>query len=79
MNATREVIKLLKFLGVPHSEQVVNERLKSGFSDFYRNHHDEFSHFTAEQEHFVTSLVNQTISILKVYGLSKVFPIHEYL
>jgi len=79
MNETREIIKLLKFLGVPHSDQEVNERLKFGFSDFYRNHHDEFRHFTTEQERFITSQVNQTISILKVYGLDKVFPIHEYL
>lgn len=36
MNATREIIKLLEFLGVPQSDQEVNERLKFGFSDFYR-------------------------------------------
>ena len=78
-NTTREVQKLLKFLGAPYSEQEINRRLKAGFNDFYRNHHDDFRHFTPEQERFITGLVNQTIVTLKVYGLDSVFSLQEYL
>ena len=78
-NTTREVQKLLKFLGAPYSEQEINRRLKAGFNDFYRNHHDDFRHFTPEQERFITGLVNQTIATLKVYGLDSVFSLQEYL
>ena len=78
-NTIGEVQKLLKFLGVPYSEQEINGRLQAGFNDFYRNHHDDFRHFTPEQERFVSGLVNQTIATLKVYGLDSRFSFQDYL
>lgn len=79
-NTIMEMKKMIDFLGFSHiSEAEVRERLSKGFTSFYRNHRDNFSHYTDEQKDFIHQQVQDTINALREQGRENVFPIHEYL
>ena len=74
-----EVKRMLEFLGFTYPREEISRRLKEGFTAFYRNHRDEFEHFTPSQKAYLTSIVNETARILKEYDVGDGFPIHDYL
>ena len=79
-DTVKEMKKVMDFLGFSHlSEADIAERLDQGYNNFYRNHKDDFVHFTEEQKAFVHEQVVNTINTLKEYGLENVFPIYKYL
>lgn len=81
INTAKEVLKMVKYLGFKDviSEVDVQARVDEGYSSFYRNHQDDFEHFTLQQKEFIGTTVNETIALLAEYGLDHSFPIREYL
>ena len=79
-NTVKEMKKVLDFLGFSHiSETDIEERLGEGYNAFYRNHKDNFGHYTEEQKSFVYQQVEDTINTLREHRMDSVFPIYEYL
>lgn len=79
-DTVKELKKILDFLGFLHiSEADIEERLGDGYNSFYRNHKDDFGHYTEEQKSYVHQQVQETINALREHGKEAVFPIHEYL
>ena len=80
IDAVKEMKKMMNFLGFSHiSESEIKERLGEGYNNFYRNHKDDFRHYTEDQKSFVHQKVQETIEILKDLGRENIFPIHQYL
>ena len=73
------VKRMLDFLGFGYSQEEIGKRLKEGYTTFYRNHRDEFEHFTPPQRAFLTNMVNETIQMLNECNVGDVFPIRDYL
>ena len=79
-DTVKEMKKVVDFLGFPHiSEADIEERLGEGYNNFYRNHKDNFGHYTEKQKSFVRQQVQDTINTLRKHGKENVFPIHQYL
>lgn len=79
-NTVKEMKKVLDFLGFSHiSETDIEERLGEGYNAFYRNHKDNFGHYTEEQKSFVHQQVEDTINTLREHRMDSIFPIYEYL
>ena len=71
---------MMNFLGFSHiSESDIKERLGEGYNSFYRNHKDNFSHYTEEQKSFIRQQVQNAINTLREHGKETFFPIDEYL
>lgn len=72
---------MVEFLGFKDifTEDIIQERLAEGYNDFYRNHKDDFEHFTPEQERLIHQTVKETINLLAENGIEKSFPIKDYL
>ena len=80
IDAVKEMKIVMDFLGFSHiSESDIEEKLGIGYNSFYRNHKDDFRHYTEDQKSFVHQKVEETIKILKDLGRESIFPIHEYL
>ena len=73
------VKRILDFLGLKYSREEISQRLEGGYTSFYRNHRDDFEHFTPSQRAFMTNMVNETIQMLDECNVGDVFPIHDYL
>ena len=79
-DTVKEMKKALNFLGFSHiSETDIRERLGEGYNSFYRNHRDDFGHFTEAQKSFVRQQVQDTINTLREHGKEDSFPIYKYL
>ncbi|CAI8024939.1 WSCD family member CG9164 [Geodia barretti] len=79
-NTVGEMKRVSDFLGFSLTEAEVGERLRVGFSNFYRNHTSTFTHFTLRQERFVSNVVGTTSQFMKDNGIYDMFPrIDEYL
>ena len=79
-DTAKEMKKVTNFLGFSITEEEVAKKLMTGFSKFYRNHTAEFSHFTADQEKYVHSVVYSTSQFMKEKGVYDMFPgIDDYL
>ena len=80
IDTAKEMKKVMNFLGFSHiSESDIKERLGEGYNSFYRNHKDNFGHYTEEQKLFVREQVENIINILREHGKENIFPIDEYL
>ena len=70
-NTLHEVLRMLDFLKVPYSEDVVEQRLIAGFNSFQRRHHeDDFDHYVPEQQNFVRNAVISANKLLEENHLS---------
>jgi hypothetical protein len=79
-NTVGEMKKVSDFLGFSLTEVEVAERLRVGFSQFYRNHTSTFTHFTPHQERYVSHVVGTTSQFMKDNDIYDTFPrIDEYL
>lgn len=79
-DTAKEMKRVMDFLGFSHiSESDIKERLGEGYNSFYRNHKDNFSHYTEGQKSFIRQQVESTINALREHGKENVFPIDEYL
>lgn len=74
-NATREVLRMVRFLGVEVPDDMVAERVKQDFTSFYRNHTQSFEHFTTVQKDYINRIILQVASKLN----SQVLPLISYL
>ena len=79
-DTVREMKRVMDFLGFSRiSESDIRERLGDGYNNFYRNHKDNFTHYTEEQKLFIRQQVENTINTLREHGKENIFPIDEYL
>ena len=70
-NTLQEVLRMLNFLKVPYSKDMVVEKLTAGFNSFQRSHHeDDFDHYIPEQRNFVRKVVISTNKLLEENHLS---------
>ena len=79
-NALHEVLRMLEFLKVPHSMDIVEQRLAAGFNSFQRSHHkDDFEHYTHEQQDFVKEAVISTSKLLEDNHLTHILQLQNYV
>lgn len=79
-DTVREMKKVTDFLGFSFTLEEVSTRLRAGFSQFYRNHTSEFSHFTPDQEQYIHDVVYSTSQFMRDKGLYDLYPrIDDYL
>ena len=80
VETVKEMKKVTDFLGFNISQEEVTHRLGNGYTDFYRNHKANFSHFTSEQESYIHEMIETTVLHMKTHNLYNMFPrIIEYL
>ena len=60
-NATREVLRMLDFLRVPHSKSLVEAKLGDGFGSFHRGAGRSFIHFTEQQRLVVATMLSHVV------------------
>ena len=79
-NTSQEMKRVTDFLGFSYSLDEVAARLEDGYSQFYRNHTVDFTHFTPTQELFIHNMINTTSHLMKEYDIYSMFPhINDYL
>lgn len=79
-NTSQEMKRVTDFLGFSYSLDEVAARLEDGYSQFYRNHTVDFTHFTPTQELFICNMINTTSHLMKEYAIYSMFPhINDYL
>lgn len=71
--------RMLQFLGVPFSENQLQQKLSQDFGTFHRRHHEDFDHFTSEQRELVLGIVRETVDVLRHSNSGSTFRIEEYL
>ena len=69
VNLTQEVAKMLDFLDVPVSDEVIECVSKNGEGHFKRNNHLKFDPFSKKNKQTVNSIIDQGNVILKDYDL----------
>ena len=74
-----QVKRMLTFLRHPYQDREVEERLKGGFSYYYRNHTDTFEHYTAEQIAHMNYVIKSVIDKLKQKNITNFIPLEPYL
>ena len=74
-----QVRRILDFLEFNYMEQKLTERIREGYSSFYRNHTDNFEHFTPQQNAFINAELNKIVSVLHTYNVSGLFRIDQYV
>ena len=74
-----QVKRMLAFLRYPYKDKEVEERLKGGFSHFYRNHTDTFEHYTPEQIAHMNNVITSVIDRLKQENITNFIPLEPYL
>ena len=78
-----EVKKMLKFLQVPYSDEILQNRMGQGYTKFQRPHHhdnrDNLDHFNPELKQFVLDSVQDVCDKLKKTGVGETYGIEEYL
>jgi len=74
-----QVKRMLKFLKYQYDEEDVEQRLKGGFSAFYRNHTDDFEHYTLEQKTYMNDVIMSIIKRLDQEHVTDFIPLEHYL
>ncbi len=75
-----QVKRMLDFLGVPYSDELLEQRLSKGFGKFKRKHSaEEFDHFTAGQREGVTNRTMEIIELLRQRNSGETYGIDQYL
>ena len=72
------MVEFLGFKGL-FTEESIQDKLGGGYNGFYRNHQDNFEHFTSDQKALIEKTVRETVSLLAEQGLEQSFPIKDYL
>ena len=80
-NTIKEVLRMVEFLGFKDlfTEDSIQDKLGNGYNSFYRNHQDDFEHFTADQKALIRRTVEETAQLLAKQGLEHSFRIEDYL
>ena len=79
-NTTGELLRILEFLGVPYSPVKVTTSLKSKeFTQYYRNHSDNFEHYTAKQKAAINADISKITSELDKAGLAHTISLAQYI
>ena len=80
-NLAKEVLKMVKFLGFQDlfTEGSIQAKLREGYNSFYRNHEDNFEHFTTQQSQLISITVTETMQLLADNGMQNSFPIKDYV
>ncbi len=80
-NTVKEVLRMIEFLGFKDlfTEDALRVKLGTGYSNFFRNHQDDFGHFTAQQSELISKTVQETIDLLTENGIENSFAIRDYL
>ena len=79
-NSTHEVLRMLDFLRVEHdSRQVAAVLEKEGFIEHYRNHTDDFEHFTAKQKQFINNAIRQMLKELQQAKIPDTLGLKNYI
>lgn len=79
-NATNEVLRMLKFLGVDYRSGQVATILKSdNFSQYYRNHTDNFEYYTPGQKVAINAAILHIIDQLKQAGLPDQIGLNKFI
>ena len=79
-NATKEVLRMLEFLRIPHTPDQVAAILKEReFTRYYRNHTDDFEHYTPEQKKSFNTAIIYIIEQLRRAGLPDVIDLKKYI
>ena len=80
-NLLEEISKIMDFFNISYNKSVLRMKLKEDYTTFYRQHRDDFEHFTLAQKEFLSSLVNKTIATLNNEELSEqvIQPFLRYL
>ena len=80
-NTVKEVFRMVEFLGFKDlfTEDSIRNKLGNGYNSFYRNHQDDFEHFTGEQKALIKRTVEETVRLLAEQGLEHSFRIEDYL
>ena len=79
-NATKEVLRMLEFLRIPHTPDQVAAILKEReFTQYYRNHTDDFEHYTPEQKKSFNTAILYIIEQLRRAGLPDVIDLKKYI
>lgn len=79
-NATKEVLRMLEFLRIPHTPDQVAAILKEReFTRYYRNHTDDFEHYTPEQKKSFNTAILYIIDQLRRAGLPDVIGLKKYI
>ena len=60
-----EVKKMMNFLNVPVSDQLLKTRMSTGYEKFHRSHPQEFKYYTPEQKLQVVAVVKEVIDMLQ--------------
>lgn len=60
-----EVKKMLNFLKVPVSDQLLEARMSMDYEKFHRTRTKEFEHYTPEQKQQVLAVVKEVINMLQ--------------
>ena len=79
-NGTNEVLRMLKFLGMDYSPGQVATILESdNFSQYYRNHTDNFEHYTPDQKVAINAAILHFIDQLKQAGLPDEIGLNKFI
>ena len=80
-DTAKELLRMLDFLHVPYTETQFQSVVTRGYNMFKRHHspRDDFEHFTLEQEAFVDSVVQSTLTKLEEVGLADKCNVTSYL
>ena len=79
-NTTGELLRMLEFLGMPYSPMEVTTAVNSSkFTQFYRNHSDNFEHYTAKQKAVINADIKKTILELDKAGLAHTISLAQYV
>ena len=76
-----QVKKMMNFLKVPVSDELLEARMSTGYEKFHRSHPQEFEHYTPEQKQHVLAVVKEVINMLQKEnnGTGNTFGMMDYI
>lgn len=74
-----EIKKILKFLNIDYSDDLVEKSMVNEFTDFRRVHTKTFDAYTPELREYVHSVLQEAVAFLKEKRLTSMIQIEDYL
>ena len=74
-----QVTRMLDFLGHSYNATDLAAKLRGGYTDFHRNHTDNYEHYSEDQKRELNAMIMDTISVLQAHHLDHLFKIREYV
>ena len=76
-----QVKKMMNFLKIPVSDELLEARMSTGYEKFHRSHTQEFEHYTPEQKQQVLGVVKEVINMLQKEnnGTGNTFGMFDYI